>query len=258
MIALNPALEEMLGGRSRVSPSLCFADLICSEERAEGQRLFQELFDRQCDSFHIDTHIGGGDGRPVRWTTWRVPGTNGNSDYALALAEDAPHDQQSAQRLRQAEKLEAVGRLAGGVAHDFNNLLTGIFLYCDLLKAHLEPCHRVRKYADEIRNAGMQAAGLVRQLLAVARPSNSESRLLSLNEIVEGMRTLLSRLIGENINLLVPTRSQRWLDQDGSHAGATDPAQPGAECARCDARRRRDYGGNQQLQSASVRRLGPP
>ncbi len=201
MIALNPALEEMLGGRSRVSPSLCFADLICSEERAEGQRLFEELFDRQCDSFHIDTHIGGGDGRPVRWTTWRVPGTNGNSDYALALAEDAPHDQQAAQRLKQAEKLEAVGRLAGGVAHDFNNLLTGILLYCDLLKAHLEPCHRVRKYADEIRNAGMQAAGLVRQLLAVARPSSSEPRLLSLNEIIEGMRTLLSRLIGENINL---------------------------------------------------------
>lgn len=201
VIALNPVLEEMLGGRSRISPCLSFADLICTEERAEGRRRFQELFDRQEDSFHIDSHIGGPDGRPVRWTTWRVPGTNGNSDYALALAEDTPHDQQAAQRLRQAEKLEAVGRLAGGVAHDFNNLLTGILLYCDLLKAHLEPCHRVRKYADEIRNAGMQAAGLVRQLLAVARPSGSEPRLLSLNEIVEGMRNLLARLIGENINL---------------------------------------------------------
>jgi two-component system cell cycle sensor histidine kinase/response regulator CckA len=201
VVAFNPALEEMLGGRSRISPGLCFADLICSEERAEGQRLFRELFDRKQESFHIDSHIGAADGRPVRWTTWRVPGTNGDSDYALALAEDTPHDQQAAQRLRQAEKLEAVGRLAGGVAHDFNNLLTGILLYCDLLKAHLEPCHRVRKYADEIRNAGMQAAGLVRQLLAVARPSNSEPLLLSLNEIFEGMRNLLARLIGENINL---------------------------------------------------------
>ena len=94
-----------------------------------------------------------------------------------------------------------MGRLAGGVAHDFNNLLTGVLLYSDLLLAHIEPCHRVRKYADEIRNAGMQAAGLVRQLLAVARPSNSEPRLLSLNEIVEGMRNLLAHLIGENIEL---------------------------------------------------------
>ncbi len=105
------------------------------------------------------------------------------------------------QRQRQAERLETVGRLAGGVAHDFNNLLTGILLYCDLLMASLEPSHAARKYADEIRKAGMQAAGLVRQLLAVARPSSSQPRQFSLNEIAEGMRNLLVRLIGENIEL---------------------------------------------------------
>src|SRR5579864_3807924 len=105
------------------------------------------------------------------------------------------------QRLRQAERLETVGRLAGGVAHDFNNLLTGVLLYCDLLMASIEPGHRARKYADEIRKAGMQATGLVRQLLALARPADSQPRLLSLNEIAEGMRNLLVRLIGENIEL---------------------------------------------------------
>jgi signal transduction histidine kinase len=137
----------------------------------------------------------------VRWTAWRVPGTNGNFDSALVMAEDALRNHEAGQRLRQAERLEAVGRLAGGVAHDFNNLLTGVLLYCDLLMAHLEPCHRVRKYAEEIRKAGLQATGLVRQLLAVARPTNSEPRLLSLNEIADGMRNLLVRLIGENIEL---------------------------------------------------------
>jgi signal transduction histidine kinase len=137
----------------------------------------------------------------VRWTAWRVAGTNGTPDSALVLAEDAPRDREVELRLRQAERLEAVGRLAGGVAHDFNNLLTGVLLYCDLLMAHLEPCHRVRKYAEEIRKAGLQATGLVRQLLAVARPTNSEPRLLSLNEIADGMRNLLVRLIGENIEL---------------------------------------------------------
>jgi two-component system cell cycle sensor histidine kinase/response regulator CckA len=137
--------------------------------------------------------------------------------------DDTPHDHEAAQRLRQAEKLEAVGRLAEGVAHDFNNLLTGVLLYCDLLMAGLEPGHQVRKYAEEIRNAGMQATGLVRQLLAVARPANSEPRLLSLNEIAEGMRNLLVRLIGENIDLqfhldpnlglikMDPTQSQQIL-----------------------------------------------
>lgn len=108
---------------------------------------------------------------------------------------------ESDQRLRQAERLDVLGRLAGGVAHDFNNLLTGILLYCDLLMATIEPGHRARKYADEIRKAGMQASGLVRQLLAIARPANSISRLLSLNEVAEGVRNLLVRLIGENIEL---------------------------------------------------------
>jgi len=103
-------------------------------------------------------------------------------------------------RLRQTEGLESVGRLAGAVAHDFNNLLTGVLLYCDLLLA-LEPGERARKYAEEIRNAGTQAAGLVRQLLVVARPSNDDPRLLSLNDIIESMRNLLTRLIGENIEL---------------------------------------------------------
>lgn len=106
----------------------------------------------------------------------------------------------SAQRLRQAGGLESVGRLAGGVAHDFNNLLTGVLLYCDLLMA-LQPEDRVRKYVEEIRNAGIQATGLVRQLLTVARPATCDPCLVSLNDIAEGMRNLLVRLIGENIEL---------------------------------------------------------
>lgn len=103
--------------------------------------------------------------------------------------------------MRQAQRLEVVGRLAGGIAHDFNNLLTGVLLYCDLLLASLEPGHMARKYADEIRKAGFQASGVVRQLLGVARPTNCPPRLLSLNEVAEGMRNLLTRMIGEQIEL---------------------------------------------------------
>jgi len=106
----------------------------------------------------------------------------------------------SPQNRRKNEQLESVGRLAGGVAHDFNNLLTGVLLYCDLILA-VESDERVRRYATEIRNAGMQATGLVRQLLAVAKPASSGPRLLSLNEVAEGLKDLLARLIGENIEL---------------------------------------------------------
>ena len=157
------------------------------------------------------------------------PAVDSEPDYVLALAEDVPEDRDSEQRLRQAEKLESVGRLAGGVAHDFNNLLTGVLLYCDLLMASLDPGHRVRKYAEEIRNASMQASGLVRQLLTVARPTNSEPRLLSLNEIAEAMRNLLVRLIGENIEL-IPPRSQSRSGEDGPDPGAADSVESGAQC----------------------------
>jgi signal transduction histidine kinase len=129
---------------------------------------------------------------------------------------DPKAEWESAQRLLQAQKLEAVGRLAGAVAHDFNNLLTGVLLYCDLLIAsleaesqaenivtlkHAESNRRMRTYAEEIRKAGLQGTGLVRQLLAVARPAQRESSLISLNETTGEMRELLTRLIGENIEL---------------------------------------------------------
>lgn len=221
--ALNPALEQILGGRARVARALCFADLMHPQERAQAEQLLLELFAGQRESFQMDSQTTGTASRRVRWTTWRVPGTNGSADYALVLAEDALRNHDAEQRLQQSEKLQAMGRLAGSVAHDFNNLLTGVLLYCDLLMASLEPGDRARKYAEEIRNAGMQATGMVRQLLAVARPTTFEHRPFSLNQIAEGMRNLLVRLIGENIELkfqldpnlglvrMDPTQSQQIL-----------------------------------------------
>lgn len=199
--ACNTLFEKMAGCESGIDRQPNFLDIIQPPDRAGAERLLRELFDRRRDSFQIDSQIVKEKFRSVRWTAWRVAGTNGIVDSALLLGQDAVHTQEAEQRLRQAERLEAVGRLAGGVAHDFNNLLTGVLLYCDLLLSNLEPCHRVRKYAEEIRKAGMQATGLVRQLLAVARPKTSEPRLFSLNEIAEGMRNLLARLIGENIEM---------------------------------------------------------
>src|SRR5438270_2955825 len=220
--AFNPALERMLETRPRIARSFGFGDLIHPRDRAESERLFAELFARQRDNFQLDSQTPE-DGQHMRWTVWRAQSENGKADYALASAERVSRNRKAEQRHRQAEGLEAVGRVAGGVAHDFNNLLTGVLLYCDLLLANLEPCHRVRKYAEEIRNAGVQASGLVRQLLAISRPAICEPQLLSLNEVAESMRNLLARLIGENIELKLdldpnlgqvkidPTQSQQIL-----------------------------------------------
>jgi len=97
--------------------------------------------------------------------------------------------------------METIGRLISGVAHDFNNLLTGIVLSSDLLIAGLEESNRLRHYAEEIRAASAQGAGMIQHLLALARQRTGETRSLSMNEVIEGMRSLLSRLIGENFEL---------------------------------------------------------
>jgi signal transduction histidine kinase len=205
IVAWNPVLKKMVEGMSEdVRPSF-ISDLIHPHERVEFAGLFRELFEQRRDSFRLASKNISAESRPVRWTAWWVQGADREPDHAMVLAEDTDqnHDQvcDVPSRLYQAERLEAVGRLASGVAHDFNNLLTGILLYCDLLIANLAPSGRVRKYAEEIRAAGVQASGLVRQLLTVARPANSKPQLLSFNEIAEGLRNLLVRLIGEDIDL---------------------------------------------------------
>jgi two-component system, cell cycle sensor histidine kinase and response regulator CckA len=98
--------------------------------------------------------------------------------------------------------METVGRMVSGVAHDFNNLLTGIVLCSDLLLAGLEKSSRLRRYAEEIRTASAQSAGMIQHLLAVARQQRLEPTLLSFNQVIASMRDLLTRLIGENVELL--------------------------------------------------------
>ncbi len=124
----------------------------------------------------------------------------------------------SEEQLRQSQKIEAVGRLAGGVAHDFNNLLTAILGYSELLLHGLpagDPRHRS---AEEIQRAAQRAAGLTRQLLAFSRRQVLEPRVLDLNAVVAEMDQMLRRLIGEHIDLV----TVRGADLDRVRA---DPGQ---------------------------------
>jgi len=102
-------------------------------------------------------------------------------------------------QLRQAHKMEAIGRLAGGVSHDFNNLLAVILGYSDLVLDALPPDHPAVKKVEMIRKAGTSAADLTRQLLAFSRQQMLQPRVLNVRDIVERTQELLSRLIGEDI-----------------------------------------------------------
>ncbi|MBW8887510.1 MAG: PAS domain-containing protein [Fibrobacteres bacterium] len=108
---------------------------------------------------------------------------------------------QSELHLRQSQKMEAVGRLAGGVAHDFNNLLTAINGYSELLSKSLDETDPMQETVFEIRRAGERAASLTRQLLTFSRRQLPANRMLDLNEVVAEIRQMLGRLIGEDILL---------------------------------------------------------
>jgi signal transduction histidine kinase len=111
-------------------------------------------------------------------------------------------------RKLESQRLETLGRVVGGVAHDFNNLLTGILLYCDLLTRGLETGSPLRDYVEEIRKAGSHSAGLIQQFFAASRPHAQDTRASSWSEVISGMRDFLTRILGENIELITELDSQ--------------------------------------------------
>jgi len=197
----NPAAENLFGYPSCELRGMQFSHLTHPDDMAVEQPMFQELAAGSRDSYRIEVrYIGkGGATGWIRRNVSLVRGPAGEPQVAIAMMEDITERKRAEQQLRDAQKMEAVGRLVGGVSHDFNNLLTGIMLYCDLLLAGLDRSSRLGRHAEEIRFAAEQGAALIQQLLAIARQQVIEPRLLCLNEIVTKTQNLLNRLIGESI-----------------------------------------------------------
>lgn len=115
---------------------------------------------------------------------------------------------QSEKQLRQSQKMEAVGRLAGGLAHDFNNLLTVIMGHAQVLLGEMPADHPSRNKIEEMQKAGDRAATLIRQLLTFSRKQPSAPKVLSLNPIVTNFETMMRRLIGEDLDLAIKLAPQ--------------------------------------------------
>lgn len=136
---------------------------------------------------------------------------NSNTRY-LGMAEDISAGKTAEQekskleeQLRQSQKMEAAGSLAGGIAHDFNNILSVILAYSEFLLKRLGQDDPGRADVEEIKKAGLRAAALTRQLLIFSRKQVLQPKVLDLNQVILDMKTMLGRLIGENIKLTAVT-----------------------------------------------------
>jgi len=153
---------------------------------------------------------------PIEVTSARI-GTDARSEMAVFIR-DVTERRALEEQLRQSQKLEAIGRLAGGVAHDFNNILMSIMGAADLLLMELAPGDPARGEASEVKQSVLRGAALTRQLLAFSRRQPSRPRLFALGDVVGGMESMLRRLIGPEVE----------FDIDGVHQPVVvmaDPAQ---------------------------------
>jgi two-component system, cell cycle sensor histidine kinase and response regulator CckA len=141
---------------------------------------------------------------PLRDSAGRVQG-------AICMSLDVTDRKKLEEQFRQAQKMEAVGRLAGGIAHDFNNLLMVIQGYADLLSERLPAGESLRRNAEQIQAAAQRAAALTRQLLAFSRKQILAPKVLNVNSVVAEMEKMLRRVIGEDIELQTVSTEDLWL-----------------------------------------------
>ena len=199
-IESNAAFRRLLGYDSSELGSLTISDFTLPADREATRKLLGELFAGRNDGFQMEKRYVAKDAHSI-WARVHVSPVregSGLPQFALATIEDISERKVLEERLREASKMEALGRLAGGVAHDFNNLLTVVNGYADLLVLSLEGDDRAAD-AVEIRRAGSRATELTAQLLAFGRGSKRALEPVDLNARIEAIVPMLRRLLGEDI-----------------------------------------------------------
>jgi PAS domain S-box-containing protein len=202
-LSVNSALVRMLGYDSsdEVLPLDMSRDVYADAD--ERQRLLDRdtYSDRQYDDVEATWKRKDGRLLQVQLSVRAVRNAAGQVDYYETFVRDVTDQRRLQQQLTQSQKMEAIGRLAGGVAHDFNNLLTVITSYSDLVFQDLPPDDPRRDDVDQVRKAADGAAALTRQLLAFSRQQVLEPKVIDLNSVVDNLKKILQRVIGEDVDL---------------------------------------------------------
>jgi two-component system cell cycle sensor histidine kinase/response regulator CckA len=187
--------DEVLGGD--------WFHLFLPPELTDMRRLFEALIMDLPEAWHHENEIltKSGGRRLIRWNNSVLRSPAGDVLGTASIGEDITERKSLDQQLRQSQKMEAVGRLAGGVAHDFNNLLGVIMGYSESTLRTLPPDHESRKKIEQVLKATERAAGVTRQLLTFSRKQIAIPRVLDLNAVVHEMEKMLRSLIGEDVDL---------------------------------------------------------
>jgi two-component system cell cycle sensor histidine kinase/response regulator CckA len=201
IVSVNPAASSLLGRPIASLEGKRLHDLVHGDTHAAGRcPLERPARDDATQGLVEDIFLSAsGQGLPVQVVASPLRDDSGVTGTVIVFA-DQRHRILLEEQLRQAQKMEVVGRLAGGVAHDFNNLLTAILGYGELLRDRLGPA-RSPKELDEVIKSAHRAAALTRQLLAFSRQETFAPRVLDPNALVRGMEKLLRRVIGEDVVL---------------------------------------------------------
>jgi two-component system, cell cycle sensor histidine kinase and response regulator CckA len=200
--AWNPSAERIFGYSRQEALGQHSRFIVPPQYRDAVDHVWQALLKQAGGARSTNDNLTK-DGRNIscEWYNTPLVDDSGRVLGVASLVQDVTERVALEDRLRQSQKMEAVGRLAGGVAHDFNNLLTVILGYSQILADGLPEGSRLADNTAQIKSAADRAAAITRQLLAFSRKTVLSPRVINLNEIVVNLDSLLRRLIGEDIEI---------------------------------------------------------
>lgn len=210
-LLINAAGEQLLGRNRSEIIGRTECDLFPPEEAAqviEANRAVAESGKPRTFTERSLTTAGGV--RAVETRMVPIPGSNGRTALILAIIRDVSEARARENQLRQLQRMDAIGRLTGGVAHDFNNLLAIIHGNSELVRSQIEDGTEAAEMIDDVMGAALRGAELVKRLLAFARMQHLEPETVDLGERLPNMVGLLQRTLGENVQLQVKTAEGLW------------------------------------------------